>query len=230
MRGRVVFGLNGTQGNAVRLAFTRRPAVEKLRIAGLWRGDHPNLSVEHAGAIDSFLDLLVAVGQGDTRHRKRPAAKCPKDSIQRLMVAGYAEFPLGFAIPGFELVVVDRPVTTDTECTLQPKVAREKSRTIPSPRPRAAAHHPVIPGFEGMLRLWRIVVVLLLPFVPLILEFQLRVFRHWCKESARQIQVRRVHVAAIALTVHHILEKHTLGVGDGVITRLEDDDAVTSKL
>src|SRR5437867_6815980 len=163
MRGRVVFGLNGTQGDAVRLSFTRRPAIEKLRIAGLRRGDHTNLRVEHADAVDPFLDLLVAVGQGNTRHRKRAAAKCPKDSVQLLMVTGDAEFPLGLAIPGFELVVVDRPVTTDTECTLQPKVAREKSRAIPSPRPRAAAHHPVVPGFEGMLRLWRIVVVLLLP-------------------------------------------------------------------
>src|SRR5436190_8673731 len=108
----VVFRLDRAKRDAVRLAFARGPPIEEGRVPGLRRGNHPNLGPEHAGAINLLLNLLVAIGERNARHRKRFASICAKKAVEFFVITGYSQLPLGLAIPRLELVVIERPVAT----------------------------------------------------------------------------------------------------------------------
>src|SRR5439155_21039496 len=105
------------------------------------------------------LDLGVAETQRNAGHRKILTAIRPKQSVDLSVIAGYAKLPLGLAVPGFEFIVVDRPITAHAEVRLEFEVVWEKAWGVAAPRPGASAHHAVVSSFKGVVGAIGVVVV-----------------------------------------------------------------------
>src|SRR5437867_3622864 len=127
VHGCVVLCLNRAERNAVRVSFAGGAIVVLRRVARLRRCDHPHFCAADDLLVDFRLDLGVAETQRNAGHRKILTAIRPKQSVDLSVIAGYAKLPLGLAVPGFEFIVVDRPITAHAEVRLEFEVVWEKA-------------------------------------------------------------------------------------------------------
>src|SRR5216684_1914568 len=158
------------------MTFAGRPLVIEFRVAGLRGRRDINRRAANRATANPGGDPGVTVSPGNSLHRERLGAKPTPQPIQFVVVARNTEFPLGLAVPGFELFVAERPGASDTVEPWQVEIARNEPRTVAAPRPGGAADHPVIAGLEGVLAAIGVVVIGLGPRL-LLGQFQLSVFR-----------------------------------------------------
>src|SRR6266851_3197868 len=210
------------------MTFAGRPAVIEFRVAGLRCRHDVDRRAANRAASNPSGDPAVAIGPGDSLHRERLGAKPTPQPVQFVVIARDAEFPLGLAVPGFQLFVAKRPRASDTVEPWQVEIARNEPRTVAAPCPRGTADHPVIAGLEGVLAAIGVVVIGLGPRF-LLSQFQLSVFRGGRKFPALQLLVRRIHVAAVTLGVHRVMKLDALTEGGAVIAGLENQYLVVAE-
>src|SRR5712691_8109748 len=211
------------------MAFAGRPLVIEFRVAGLRCRHDVDRRAANRAALNLGSDFGVAKGPGDSLHRERLGAKAAPQPIQFVVVARNTEFPLGLAVPGFQLFVAERPGAPDTVKPWQVEIAWNESRTVAAPCPCASADHPVIAGLEGVLAAVGVIKISLGPRL-LLGQFQLSVFRGGREFPAPQFLVRRIHVAAVTWGIHRVMKLDALIEGGAVIAGLKDQYLVVAQL